>query len=111
MRERPYEAEALLQALLAEHPEVLAGGEGESQGWVLVKREAGVSDAEEAGNRWSFDHLFLDADGVPTLVEVKRRPLSMKAETRAMSCGGASTKVSPPPRFQLTRSADARASA
>jgi hypothetical protein len=28
---------------------------------------------EEAGNgRWSLDHLFLDQDGIPTLVEVKR---------------------------------------
>lgn len=24
------------------------------------------------GGRWSLDHLFLDQDGIPTLVEVKR---------------------------------------
>ena len=24
------------------------------------------------GNRWSLDHLFLDQEGIPTLVEVKR---------------------------------------
>ena len=29
--------------------------------------------AEEGGSgRWAIDHLFLDQDGVPTLVEVKR---------------------------------------
>lgn len=69
-----------MQALLAEHPEVLAGGEpdGEGHGWVLVKREAGVADAEGAPERWSLDHLFLDADGIPTLVEVKR-----SSDTRA----------------------------
>jgi hypothetical protein len=80
MRERPYDAEALLQALLAEHPEVLAGGEpdGDGHGWLLVKREAGVADAEGAPERWSLDHLFLDADGIPTLVEVKR-----SSDTRA----------------------------
>ena len=72
MHERPYEAEAILQALIAEHPEVLAGG-GTDAGseWLLVKREAGISSAEDGGHGW-LDHLFLDADGVPTLVEVKR---------------------------------------
>lgn len=80
MHERPYEAEALLQALLADHPEVLVGGdeEGDGRGWVLVKREAGVLDAEDAAARWSLDHLFLDREGVPTLVEVKR-----SSDTRA----------------------------
>lgn len=75
MTEQPYEAEAVLQALLAEHPEVLAGEtdrRSERAGWVLVRREAGIADAEATPNRWSLDHLFLDAGGVPTLVEVKR---------------------------------------
>ena len=80
MRERPYEAEAVLQALLADHPEILAGGQQghDGEGWVLVKREAGVADSEQAGDRWSLDHLFLDGAGVPTLVEVKR-----SSDTRA----------------------------
>jgi hypothetical protein len=80
MHERPYDAESLLQALLAEHPEVLAGGEpnGDSHGWVLVKREAGVADMENGSGRWSLDHLFLDSEGVPTFVEVKR-----SSDTRA----------------------------
>jgi hypothetical protein len=37
-----------------------------------VKREAGVPDREAGGSRWSLDHLFLDQEAVPTLVEVKR---------------------------------------
>ena len=80
MHEQPYEAEAVLQALLAEHPEVLVdrARPGEGRGWLLVKREVGVADAEDAGDRWSLDHLFLDGDGVPTLVEVKR-----SSDTRA----------------------------
>lgn len=41
--------------------------------WLLVRREAGISVAEGAGDRWAVDHLFLDQDAVPTLVEVKRR--------------------------------------
>ena len=62
MREQQYEAEGLLQALIAEHPEVLAGDEsGERSAWVLVKREAGVSLSTDTGDRWSLDHLFLVA--------------------------------------------------
>jgi hypothetical protein len=79
MREQRYEAEDLLQALIAEHPEVLAEDEsGERSAWVLVKREAGVADSDEGADRWSLDHLFLDQQGVPTLVEVKR-----SSDTRA----------------------------
>ena len=80
MSERPYEAEDVLQSLLADHPEVLAGDDQDVEhgGWVLVKREAGVGDAEGTSSRWSLDHLFLDASGVPTLVEVKR-----SSDTRA----------------------------
>jgi hypothetical protein len=74
MREAPYEAESLLQALLAEHPEVLAGDDtgGGPQAWRLIRREAAVADAPGGGGRWSLDHLFLDHEGIPTLVEVKR---------------------------------------
>src|SRR2546425_93721 len=80
MQEQPYEAEALLQTLIAEHPEVLAGDASGEPGraWLLVKREAGVAGAPDGSDRWSLDHLFLDQDGIPTLVEVKR-----SSDTRA----------------------------
>jgi len=38
----------------------------------LLQREAPVPDQEQGGGRWSLDHLFVDGDGVPVLVEVKR---------------------------------------
>lgn len=75
MVEAEYEAEVLLQRLLGEHPDLLAGDqmtEREPRRWLLVRREMGVPDVEAGGGRWSLDHLFLDQDGVPTLVEVKR---------------------------------------
>jgi hypothetical protein len=76
MKVTPYEAEDVLQSLLATHPDLLAGGQmapEEPRRWALVRREHGVPDREEAtGSRWSLDHLFVDQDGVPTLVEVKR---------------------------------------
>jgi hypothetical protein len=74
MVEQPYEAEAVLQGLLADYPDLLAGDEDDrsQRRWLLVQRELGVAAADAAGDRWSIDHLFLDQDGVPTLVEVKR---------------------------------------
>jgi hypothetical protein len=74
MHETPYDTEAVLQKLIAEHPQVLAGDAvaADDSPWLLVRREAGVADAAEATARWSLDHLFLDAAGIPTLVEVKR---------------------------------------
>ncbi len=72
LREQAYEAETVLQELVAEHPEMLAGDDAEYGTLLLVRREAGVSDREDGGGRWSLDHLYLDAAGVPTLVEVKR---------------------------------------
>lgn len=72
MHETPYEAERLLQELLADHPEVLVDEEGLDGGLILIKREAGLGDEPGTGARWSLDHLFLDAEGVPTFVEVKR---------------------------------------
>jgi hypothetical protein len=75
MEETAYESEDLLQALLAQYPDVLAGehgADGRTRRWALVRREMGVPDREAGGDRWSLDHLFLDQDGIPTLVETKR---------------------------------------
>jgi hypothetical protein len=74
MREQAYDSEDLLQAWLAKYPDLLAGDQlaGSPRRRLLVKREAGVPDRETGGDRWSLDHLFLDQDAVPTLVEVKR---------------------------------------
>ncbi len=71
----PYKAEDILQGLLETHPDLLAGGQMTPEAprrWALVKREQGVPDRDDSGARWSVDHLFVDQDAVPTLVEVKR---------------------------------------
>jgi len=75
MAEAPYDSEDVLQGLIAKFPDLLAGDQlagGEARRWILIDREPAVPDAEDAGGRWSVDHLFLDQDAVPTLVEVKR---------------------------------------
>lgn len=65
-----------LQGLLEKFPALLSGDQispTAPRKWLLVKREKEVPDVEGGGDRWSLDHLFLDQDGVPTLVEVKRQ--------------------------------------
>lgn len=74
MRQKPYDSESVLQDLLVSYPSLLEGDEssdGQPRRWLLVRREADVG-MEPGASRWSVDHLFLDEDGVPILVEVKR---------------------------------------
>lgn len=73
--ETPYDSEDLLQHFLARYPDLLPGHQIDPTSprrWLLVDREVGIPDAPDAAGRWSLDHLFLDQDGIPTLVEVKR---------------------------------------
>jgi hypothetical protein len=75
MAEQPYDSEDLLQGLLAEYPDLLAGDQvngDEPRRWLLVSREVPLSSEKDGVGRWSVDHLFLDQDAVPTIVEVKR---------------------------------------
>ena len=75
MTERAYDSEALLQELLAKYPALLAGDQIDAMAprrWILVSRELPVPDEDSGPGRWSIDHLFLDQDAIPTLVEVKR---------------------------------------
>jgi hypothetical protein len=75
MAEQSYASEDVLQTLLEKYPNLLAGNQidnVEPRRWLLVKREMGIPGQENGYDRWSIDHLFLDQDAVPTLVEVKR---------------------------------------
>lgn len=75
MRSSPFESEDLLQQLLATHPSLIAGDAVDPSNprrWLLIAREQAVPGEEGGAGRWSLDHLFVDQDGVPTLVEVKR---------------------------------------
>jgi hypothetical protein len=72
---KPYGQEKQLQDLLSSFPELLADGlpgpndTGRSR-WLRVKDEFPLSDG--SGSSLSVDHLFLDQEGIPTLVEDKR---------------------------------------
>ncbi|REK08472.1 MAG: hypothetical protein DWQ37_20235, partial [Planctomycetota bacterium] len=75
MDQAAYESERLLQELLASYSDLLAGEQinsDEPRRWIFVAREMGVAGEVDGERRWSLDHLFLDQDAVPTLVEIKR---------------------------------------
>jgi len=75
MSEKSYEAESLLQELLAKYPNLLPGDQinnTDPRRWLLISREVALSHEDNNSNKWSVDHLFLDQDAIPTLVEVKR---------------------------------------
>lgn len=75
MKEELYASEDLLQSLLEDYPELLSGAQinpNSPRRWILIKREMGIPDKEKGSERWAVDHLFLDQEAIPTLVEVKR---------------------------------------
>ena len=75
MSEAPYASEDVFQELLELYPNLIAGNQVNSASprrWLLIQREMSIPDAENSIGRWSVDHLFLDQDAVPTLIEVKR---------------------------------------
>lgn len=58
-----------LQALIADHPDIVGEAEGEL---LFIGRESGIPDADGAAARWAIDHLFVTRGAVPVLLEVKR---------------------------------------
>lgn len=75
MQPEQFAAEVDFQALLSKFPALLVGDQidaDDPRRFLLVKQELPIGH-EDVTRRWSLDHLFLDQDGVPTLVEVKRQ--------------------------------------
>lgn len=66
--EERFETEDLLQELIGQHPELLAGDQIRPEDplrWILIRREMPIEG-------WAVDHLLIDQHARPTLVEVKR---------------------------------------
>ena len=66
--EERFETEELLQELIGQHPELLAGEQmrpNDPLRWILIRREMPIAG-------WAVDHLLIDHEARPTLVEVKR---------------------------------------
>ena len=72
---KTFEQESDLQSLIARYPELLSGNQINPESprrWILIGREQGIADLVGGGHRWALDHLLIDQDAIPTLVEVKR---------------------------------------
>ena len=75
VQQQEFSDEDTFQKLLEDYPDLLAGEQIDKvvpRRWLLVKREMGINVDASIGDRWSIDHLFVDQDGIPTLVEIKR---------------------------------------
>ncbi|ABS05868.1 hypothetical protein Krad_4409 [Kineococcus radiotolerans SRS30216 = ATCC BAA-149] len=74
LEQHDYATEDVLQRVLATHPGVLAGSStaGGAARLLLIGREVRIPVEEDGSGNLRIDHLFLDAQGVPVLVEVKR---------------------------------------
>ena len=76
MQEEPFAAEDKLQELVADNPRLLSGEQmnpAHPRRFILIGREQGIADIIGGGHRWSLDHLLIDQDAIPTLVEAKRQ--------------------------------------
>lgn len=67
-----FDTEDLFQALLSRHPGLLKKAAGADGRLLLITRELGIPEEMGGYGRWSLDHLFVDSEGVPVFVEVKR---------------------------------------
>lgn len=68
LTEQPFDTEAMLQELIGQHPELLAGDQmrpDDPLRWILIKREMPIEG-------WESGLLLVDHEARPTLVEVKR---------------------------------------
>ncbi len=75
LKEKGFVTEDKFQELLENYPKLISGSQinpDNPRKWILISREFGVPKEEQGSNIWSLDHLFIDQDGIPTLVEVKR---------------------------------------
>jgi len=76
MKPASFATEDQFQRLVADFPTLLGAVQSENDAprrWVLLGREKGIQSEDDGYDRFAVDHLFLDQDGIPTLVEVKRQ--------------------------------------
>ena len=75
MTEERFALEDKLQELVAQYPKLLSGEQMDPNNprrWILIGREQGIADIVGGSDRWALDHLLIDQDARPTLVEAKR---------------------------------------
>lgn len=74
MIEQAYDNEDRLQELLEKYPNLIAGDQidrATPRQWLLISREMPLPAEDEVNGQWSFEHLFIDQNAIPTLGAVK----------------------------------------
>ena len=74
MQEADFDLEVTLQELVAKHLDLLSGEQITPvvpRRWILIGREQGIPAIEGGSSHWALDHLLIDQDAIPTLVETK----------------------------------------
>ena len=75
LKESSFSSELEFQELLEKFPNLISGRQITPEvprTWLFISREIGIPNEENGSNRYTLDHLFIDQDGILTLVEVKR---------------------------------------
>lgn len=75
MEETSYDSEEILQRLLDNYPDLLAGDQMNRENprrWIPIAREFGIPSGVNGASQWRIDHFFIDQDCIPTFIEVKR---------------------------------------
>lgn len=71
--EEKFASESMLQRIIEINPNILSRSwDGVEHDLYLIQREMSAQVVEDEGNSFSLDHLLVDDEGVPVLVEVKR---------------------------------------
>jgi hypothetical protein len=76
MKPTQFAEETDFQKLLVDFPELLCGDQidpDHPRRWIIVAAEKSIAAQQGGSARWFLDILLLDQDGIPTLVEVKRK--------------------------------------
>lgn len=74
MTEQFFKKEVELQEIVEKNPNLLSRAleDGEGSKIYLIDREYGIAESDKSSNAFSLDHLMVDENGFPILVEVKR---------------------------------------
>lgn len=74
VQKKGFEKEADLQKIIKDNPHLLARSmeSGTLNKLFFIRQEINVKESEESGVYYYLDHLLVDEDGIPVLVEVKR---------------------------------------
>ena len=73
MNEVSFKFESKLQEIVEKNPDLISREwSDQPRKLYLVEREQAIQATEDEGNTFFLDHLLVDSDGIPILVEVKR---------------------------------------